>query len=283
MKGDAVVDVKVGQHHCYIYTGSRPFAADLPSIVFIHGGGLDHTVWNLLSRYFAHHGYNALAVDLPGHGRSGGALLDSIEAMAEWLTVVLDTLNISRAAVIGHSMGSLVALHAAGAHGARIDFAALIGVAMPMRVSDELLGAAENNDPAALAMVNLWGHGYQAQLGAGQAPGMWMTGSGLRLLERSANGVLFNDLSACNNYRQGLGMAARIQCPVQVLLGRQDLMAAPRQAKKLLDAIAGVQVHEFDPCGHMLMAEQPNQVLDTLISGLAKARTATARATGWHR
>jgi len=274
------MDVKVSQQHCYIYTGSRPFNSDLPSIAFIHGGGLDHTVWNLLSRYFAHHGYNALAVDLPGHGRSAGALLDSIEAMAKWLMSVLDALEIPRAGVIGHSMGSLVALHAAGAYSTRINFAALIGVAVPMRVSDVLLSAAENNDPAAFDMVNLWGHGYRAQLGAGQAPGMWMTGSGLRLLERGADGVLFNDLNACNNYHQGLEMAAHIQCPVQILLGRQDLMAAPRRAQKLIQAITNVQTHELDPCGHMLMSEQPNQVLDILIPGLASARNSALEAPG---
>ncbi len=264
--------IKIDNHQCYIYTGSRPFNADQPSIVFIHGGGLDHTVWNLLSRYFAHHGFNALAVDLPGHDRSEGELLDSIESMAGWLIKLLDELNIRQAGVIGHSMGSLVALHAAGTYETRINYAGLIGIAVPMRVSDELLNAARNNDHDAFDMVNLWGHGYRAQLGGGQAPGMWMTGAGVRLLEHGAEGVLFNDLNACNNYRQGLEMAARVQCPVQILLGKQDIMASPRQAQKLIQAVSRLQTHELEQCGHMLMAEKPNEVLDILISGLAEAR-----------
>jgi len=266
------MDLKIDQHNCYIYTGSRPFDAAQPSIAFIHGGGLDHTVWNLLSRYFAHHGYNALAVDLPGHGRSGGALLQSIEAMAQWLLELLDTLSITQTALIGHSMGSLVALHGAGTFSGRVNFVGLLGIAVPMRVSDELLNAAQNNDHSAMDMVNLWGHGYGAQLGGNQAPGMWMTGGGVRLLERGADGVLYNDLNACNAYSQGLEVAAQIQCPAQILLGRQDIMASPRQARKLIQAITDVQTFELHPCGHMLMAEQPNQVLDILIDGLALAR-----------
>ena len=259
------MELQINQDHCYIYTGSRPFDADLPSITFIHGGGLDHTVWNLLSRYFAHHGYNALAVDLPGHGRSAGPLLESIEDMASWLTTLWDALDISHSGVIGHSMGSLVALHAAGTFPQRVSFAVLLGIAVPMRVSDELLNAAHDNDHSAFDMVNLWGHGYRAQLGGGQAPGMWMTGSGVRLLERGSDGTLFNDLNACNNYQLGLDMAAQSQCPIQVLLGRQDIMASPRNAQSVLQAMGNVHSHIFDQCGHMLMSEQPNPVLDKII------------------
>ena len=42
---------------------------------FVHGSGLTHMTWVLQTRYFAFHGYNALAVDLPGHGLSGGESL----------------------------------------------------------------------------------------------------------------------------------------------------------------------------------------------------------------
>jgi len=267
------MDIQLNQQHCYIYTGSRPFDTHLPSMAFIHGGGLDHTVWNLLSRYFAHHGYNALAVDLPGHGRSAGELLTSIEAMSQWLVELLDVLGIDRCAAIGHSMGSLVALHTAGSHSERISFAGLLGIAVPMRVSDELLNAAKNNEHSAIDMVNLWGHGYGAQLGGGQTPGMWMTGGGERLLERGADGVLFNDLNACNNYAQGMDMAARIQCPTQILLGQEDIMASPRQARKLIQTMSRVQTHELQRCGHMLMSERPNQVLDLLIAALRDTAT----------
>lgn len=57
----------------YAYTGGKDYNPDLPTMVFIHGVLNDHSVWALQSRFFANHGFNVLAVDLPGHGRSTGA------------------------------------------------------------------------------------------------------------------------------------------------------------------------------------------------------------------
>ena len=83
----------------------------LPTAVFIHGAEHDHSVWALQSRYFAHHGFNVLAVDLPGHGRSAGPAAHRYRrAMADWLAALLDAAGVRARCVVGHSMGSLVAL-----------------------------------------------------------------------------------------------------------------------------------------------------------------------------
>jgi pimeloyl-ACP methyl ester carboxylesterase len=255
----------------YAYTGSRPFDPTQRSVVFIHGAGLDHTVWLLQSRYFAHHGFNAVALDLPGHGRSAGAPLPGIAAMARWVNRATDTLGIEHFASIGHSMGALVAMQAAADAPQRVVLAGLLGIAVPMPVSEELLQAARSNDHSAFDMVNLWGHGYASQLGGNTAPGMWMVGSANRLLERGGSGVLFNDLNACNEYGAGLEAAAMLHCPALVLLGKQDIMASPRAARELIAALARASVHELDGCGHMLMAEQPDAVLDALFSACTDA------------
>ena len=102
--------ITLNNQDVYCYTNSRDIDSDKPSIVFIHGSGMDHTVWTLAARHFARHGNNVIAVDLPGHGRSTGAPLESIPAMADWLVGVLDALNIKTSAVVGHSLGSLIAL-----------------------------------------------------------------------------------------------------------------------------------------------------------------------------
>ena len=250
----------------YAYTGSRALVAGLPTVVFVHGGGLDHSVWIHQSRYFAHHGFNALALDLPGHGRSEGDPLPTIGEMAHWVMHAAGTLGIERLHVAGHSMGSLVALEAAGLHPDRVDAAALVGCSVPMAVSGTLLDAAKANDHAAFDMITLWGHRTGAQLGGNPAPGMWMTGAGVRLLERSRPGVLHNDLNACNEYRHGLASAAKIACPVHLLIGREDVMAPPRATRELIAALSVVRVVELADCGHMLMAEQPDAVRDALIA-----------------
>ena len=223
-------------------------------------------VWIHQSRYFAHHGFNAVALDLPGHGRSEGDPLDTIAAMAHWVMRAGDALGVERLYVAGHSMGSLVALEAAGLYPDRVDAAALVGCAVPMAVTDALLEAARANDHAAFDMITLWGHRMGAQLGGNPAPGMWMTGGGVRLLERSRPGVLHNDLSACNAYRHGLDTAGKVTCPVHLVVGREDVMAPPRATRDLVAALSVVRVVELADCGHMLMAEQPDAVRDALVA-----------------
>ena len=84
---------------------AKSLDASKRTIVFVHGAGLDHSWWGLQSRYFGYHGYNVLALDLPAHGRSGGAPLATIGEMADWVKKVLDAKQIRSAALVGHSMG----------------------------------------------------------------------------------------------------------------------------------------------------------------------------------
>ena len=265
------MNLSVDGHDVYAYTGARAFVAEQPSVLLLHGAGLDHTVWILQSRYLAHHGYNVLALDLPGHGRSAGALLESIDAIAEWVIRVADCVGAQRFAVLGHSMGSLIALRTAAIAGERAALAGLLAIALPMAVAPPLLNAARANEREAYDMINIWGHGYAARIGANTAPGMWMVGSANRLLERGGEDVLFNDLNACNEYRSGLEDASKLVCPALVLLGRNDIMASPRQARDLIEAISRASVHELDDCGHMLMAEQPDRTLDLIYAALRDA------------
>jgi len=249
---------------CYAYTGSRAMDADRPSIVFVHGAANDHSVWALQSRYFAHHGCNVLAVDLPGHGRSGGAALATVEAIADWIPRLLDAAGVARAALVGHSLGSLVVLACAAQRPERVTKIALLGPAVPMLVSDELLAAAKADDPVAFEMINGWSFSAGKQLGGNAVPGMWMTGNALRLMERTHPGVLHTDLVACQSYGQGLADAAAVRCPALAIMGAQDLMTPVKGAQALLGALADKRTVTLPRTGHAMMAEQPDAVLDAL-------------------
>lgn len=258
--------LNVGNEKTFAYTGSRPLKPELPAVLFIHGAANDHSVWALQSRYFAHHGRNVLAVDLPGHGRSEGTPLASIEAIADWMLEVLDAAGVGKAVLVGHSMGSLAALAAAARYPSRVSAVALLGACAPMPVSDALLKAARANEHRAFDMLNVWGH--FSLMGPNPDPGMWMLGGYIRLLERAAPGVLYNDLNACNDYGGGLDAARKLRCPVLVIQARRDLMTPPRNAKELLAALPKVQTVSLDGCGHSMMMEQPERVLDALIGFL---------------
>jgi pimeloyl-ACP methyl ester carboxylesterase len=259
------MDVFVGGRKAYAYTGGRTFDPALPAVVFIHGAEHDHCVWVLQSRYLAHHGRGVLAVDLPGHGRSEGPPLESVEAMADWIIALLDAAGVKQAALVGHSMGALVAVECAARHPERISRIALVGVAYPMRVSPELLDATKNDEPLAQDMVNIWSHSAYAHYPSNPGPGFWVIGENLRLMQRQKPGVMHIDFAACNNYANGAAAAAKVACPALLLLGKRDIMTPPRETKELTAALKDKRVVEISGGGHALMAEKPDEVLDALI------------------
>lgn len=263
------MELTVNGAKAYAYTGGKPFDPERPAVVFIHGAENDHSVWALQSRWFAHHGFCVLAVDLPGHGRSAGPLLPTVEAQADWLVALLDAAGVQEAALVGHSMGSLISLETAARYPERVGRIALIGTAVPMPVSEALLGAARQARSKAEGMVNVWSHGPRGALGGNTVPGMWMMGASLRLMERAGDGVLFNDLNACNEYRHGMEAAAAASCPALLVVGSRDMMTSPRGAPKLAAAMKDARIASIEGCGHALMAEYPDAVLDALRSFIA--------------
>jgi pimeloyl-ACP methyl ester carboxylesterase len=254
----------VGGRGVYAYTGTRAFDAAQPTVVFVHGAANDHGVWALQSRYFAHHGRNVLAVDLPGHGGSDGPALRTVDAIADWIAALIAAAGAGRAAVVGHSLGALAALACAARHPGRVTAIALLGPAVPMPVSDALLAAAKADDHLALELINGWSFSPAAQLGGNRVPGMWMTGNAMRLMERTAPGVLHADLLACHAYAGGLDAARAVRCPALVVMGGRDLMAPPKGAQALIGALAQPRTVLLPAAGHALMAEAPDAVLDAL-------------------
>ena len=248
----------------FAYTGGKPFDPTLPTVVFIHGAENDHCVWVLQSRYLAHHGRGVLAVDLPGHGRSDGPPLASVEAIADWIAALLDAAGVKQATLVGHSMGSLAAVECASRYPDRIAKVVLVGTAFPMKVSDELLNATRDDEPLAQDMVNIWSHAAYAQYPSNPGPGFWVMGENLRLMQRQKPGVMHTDFKACNDYANGLAAAARVKAPVLILAGRRDMMTPPRAAKELAAALADKRLVEIPGGGHALMAEKPDEVLDAI-------------------
>lgn len=272
------MDISVNGHAVFAATGGRPFDAALPCVAFVHGAGFDHSVWTLQARYFAHHGYTVLAFDLPGHGRSAGKPLTSITAIADWVFTALDAARVRRAALVGHSMGALVAIEAAARGAGRIGAVALLGAAERMPVHPDLLAAARANDHAAIDLITAWGHGADAKIGGHPAPGLWMMGGSRRLLERSPPGSLYADLKACDEYGSATERARRIDCPALLVLGAADRMTPVRNAKALEAAIAGARAIVLPGCGHMLMMERPDAVTDALAGFLQAAEGRDGRS-----
>jgi len=256
----------VDGHGVFASTGGREFDPSQPTVLFVHGAGNDHSVWQMPARYFAYHGRSSLAIDLPGHGRSDGTPPATIEEMADWVRLVVDTLPLGEGSIAGHSMGALVALAAAAGMGDRVKSLALLGVSTKMGVHPELLAAARGNDHLAIDLITTWGFSPESQVGGNRVPGVWMTGGGERLLESIPDGVLGNDLAACEAYDGAPSMAGKVTCPTLLLLGSRDLMTPQKGGHALAADIANARTVVLEGCGHMMLVERPNETLDALRS-----------------
>lgn len=274
--------IDVAGRRAYAYTGGKRFDASLPVVVFIHGAQLDHSVWILQSRYFAHHGYAVLAVDLPGHGRSEGPALASVEEMADWTLALLAAAGTGsatlHATIVGHSMGSLIALEAAsraaaGGTSTVIDRIALLSTAYPMQVSDALLAATAHDEPRAIEMISIWSsdstYGGYSHKPSAPAPGFGIVWGGRRLMQRQPEGVLHKDFVACNTYRNGEAAAAAVRCPALFILGENDAMTAARSGKALAATVNDARVVVIPGSGHLVMAEAPDATREALKALLA--------------
>ncbi|MDO8418887.1 MAG: alpha/beta hydrolase [Rubrivivax sp.] len=262
----------VDGREAYAYTGGKPFDPALPCIVFLHGAGHDHSPWTLLARWFAHHGHGVLAVDLPGHLRSAGPPLPDVDALAAWVLALLDAAGVARAALVGHSMGSLIALEAAAKAPERCTQLVMLGTAYPMRVSEALLATARETPLRAMAMVNAWSVSTLATKPGFPSPGNWHHGSDLALRRRVQAGapgsnLFHHDFDLCHRYAGGMEAAARVRCPVTLILGRVDQMTPPRAANDIATALEARVVTV--PGGHHMIIESPDATLAALRSALA--------------
>ena len=270
------MELKVEGRRVHAATGGRPFEAGKPTVVFLHGAGCDHTVWQLPARWFAWHGSSVLALDLPGHGRSEGPTLSSVRELAAWVGSVLDAAVVRQAVLIGHSMGGSIALEAAAAMPDRVTGVGLIGTAAAVPVHRDLLSAAKETPDRAYAMMTAWAHGADAKLGGNPAPGLWMTGGTLALFARNQPGALHADLAACNAWATGPDAARKVRCPALVILAGNDIMTPLKAGRELADLIAGSRTVTVPATGHMLLAEAPDAVLDALIGFFGPAASAAA-------
>ncbi len=264
--------VTVNNHQTYCYTAGKALDAAKPSVVFIHGVLNDHSVWILQSRYLANHGWNVLAIDLPGHCKSVGPAPESVEEAAIFIAALLDAAGIEKAALIGHSWGSLIALEAASKLKERVTHLVLVGTAFPMKVSTALLDASLNDPMAALKMINVFSRSTLAAPPSALGPGTWVYGTSMALGRRvlASNtqvNVFHRGFKACDDYANGEAAMSQVTCPVLFLLGALDQMTQAKSAQLLIEK-ARTSGKKFTvinlAVGHHQMTEAPEQTLQSI-------------------
>ena len=269
--------LQVNNHKTYCYTAGKAFDVVKPTVVFIHGVLNDHSVWILQSRYMANHGWNVLAIDLPGHCKSEGDAPASVEEAASFLAALLDAAGVEKAALVGHSWGSLIALEAAANLGDRITHLVLVGTAFPMKVSPGLLESSLNNPMAALKMINVFSRSTLSPPPSALGPGTWVYGASMALGRRvlASNtqvNVFHRGFKACDDYANGEIAISQVTCPILFLLGADDQMTQARSAQLLIAKAtsSGKNCKVVSlAVGHHQMTEAPEETLFE-ISGFLK-------------
>jgi len=258
------MELRVDGRAVFATTGGAHFDPTQPAVIFLHGAGFDRTAWRLQTRWFAHHGRSVLAVDFPGHGRSDGPALASIAAMADWTAALIAETGVNQAALVGHSMGALVALDCAARHGDKVRALGLCGVASEMPVHPEMLESAKANTLKVLELMTFWGIGSALHKGGMVSPGLWLRRESLAVLAGNTPGIIHTDLAACNAYKDASARAAVVKCPTVFVLGDGDLMTPAAKAKALSAAITGSKTVVVPNSGHFMMIERPDEALDAL-------------------
>ena len=275
----------------FVGEGSGRWQAGRPVLLLVHGAGMDRTVWVLLARWFARHGFDVVAPDLPAHGGSGGEPLRSVEAMADWTWRLLDVLRAEHGlshgplVLAGHSMGALVAVAMAGARPGPDELARLVllGAGYPMAVGAPLLAAAAANEHAAIDMIAVYGHAHASRLGRNTVAGISVVNSAMALLERAAPGVLHTDLAACDAWSGAEAAAAGVGAGrAGIVAGAEDRMTPMRGTRRLAELL-GAAVAPIAGCGHMMMSERPDETLAAMRDAIGDPRAPAppgARAPG---
>ena len=235
-------------------------------IIFIHGTGMDHTVWTLPVRHYLRKKRDVISIDLPGHGKNEDKSLDSISKLSDYIYNFLDMNSIEKCSIVGHSMGSLIALEMASSYPSRVNAISMIGTAFPMQVNEALLESAKSNPQVAINILTFMGYSYSSRLGGNKNPGMWMTESTKRLMQKSNKGIIYKDLKACAEFDNGLEKARNVTAKVQLILGSNDFLTPRIKAQELINNFQDPIVKEVKGSGHSMMMEEPNLVLDYLNS-----------------
>jgi aromatic-L-amino-acid decarboxylase len=253
--------VSLPTHHGIAYEANDDGRPSGRPLVLIHGAGAEHRFWPAELRQLA--SQRVVTPDLPGHGASPGPAAGSIAESATRLRQWMSGLITGPAILIGHSMGSAIALECALRWPEQVAGLVLVGSGVRLPVNPWLLEATA--DPAqltqAVARITQWSFARQAP----EALTTWVTDRTLA----AGSGVLHRDLVACDAF-DAERLLPQLKLPTLVLCGQQDRMTPPPASVALAEAIARAELEFIPDAGHYVMLEQPAAVARRLRAWLER-------------
>jgi len=237
------------------YYEQRGDRTDSPPILFIHGAGGTHLNWPPQLRRMP--GFRILAVDLPGHGNSGRVGKQRIADYMRCIHEFLIEMKIETALLVGHSMGSAIALTYAMNYPDRVAGLGLIGSGARLRVDPAILKMASNPKLSADLVNVILDCSYSKK--AGQS----LKGLARRRLLEAEPAVLYGDFQACDRF-DIMDKLDEIQAPCLILCGMEDALTPLKYSEYLRDRINRSTLEVISGAGHMVMVEQPEESAEIL-------------------
>jgi len=229
------------------WLSGEPWDAAKKHIVFIHGSGGDHTVWN---RQFAalKDRWNITAVELPGHGRSEGTGEQDVAAYMEWVRDMMEVFAVTKPVLVGHSLGAAIALVFALKYPGLISGIVPLGGGAKMPVNQAILDGLKTNPASVVDMIVKFSliKDNRERIG----------GPLRESLLKGDTNILYIDLVACNGL-DVTGELGRIAIPALVVCGSEDKMTPPDFSRFLADRIPGARLSLIEKAGHFAMLENP--------------------------
>lgn len=238
------------------YSFYGPARSASPAIVLIHGAGSNRLYWPAEIRRML--GLRVYAIDLPGHGKSSHLSgCQSIEEYTGYLMNWMDAMGLEQVLLIGHSMGSGIALALATQQPEYVSGIVLIGSAARLEVNPELLILASDPQtfPKAVRTIIKWSFSPSA------SPRLVELAS-QRMLEGKPD-VLYGDLLACNSY-DITEFLSNVQPPTLLICGEGDKMTPLHRSLHLADSLPAARLEIIPQAGHMVILEKPKVVAEAL-------------------
>ena len=232
------------------------------TVLFIHGAGGSHLSWRFQIEHLKDK-FRIIAVDLPGHGMSGGEGEETISGHAKCVTALMDALELEDVVLGGHSMGGAIALKIALENPDRLGGLLLVGTGARLRVMPMIFSMIKDDFNAAV-------EGMASSFFGSAAPEN-IVNEEKRLLAKNSPDVMIRDFTACDSF-DVISELATISLPTLILCGNQDSLTPVKYSEFLHDKIKGSEVVFFDDCGHMPMIERSAEFNEAVASFLTRLK-----------
>ncbi|MGC9976300.1 MAG: alpha/beta hydrolase [Syntrophales bacterium] len=240
---------------------SQNFSDGKITLLFIHGSGGDHRAW--IEQYSRlKDEFNVAAVDLPGHGLSGGLGEQDVSQYVEWVRRFIYALALEKPVLVGHSLGAAISLVFAIRYGEMLSAIVPVGGGARMPVNPMIFEGLKTDPDSIIALA--------AKFSVTKENRERLSRTVIEGLSRANPEILYGDLFACDRL-DIVNEVSSIGRPTLVMCGADDKMTPPALSRFLKDNIPGAQLSMIENAGHMAMlenAEAFNRALQSFVQSL---------------